>query len=137
MGYGWGRPGRQMAPMRIPENQSPRLGMQRIRPVLALLALFGAAGCSSAGSADENAAANQAAAPRAGESAPAGSPVAAKIVTRGNFERELLLTGEIEAVRSLAIKSPQTAIFQMRIQFMAEEGSVVKEGEPLLDFDNS
>jgi multidrug efflux pump subunit AcrA (membrane-fusion protein) len=56
---------------------------------------------------------------------------------RGEFTRELLLTGELEAVRSVAIKAPQTAIFQMRIQFMAEEGAVVREGDPLLDFDNA
>jgi multidrug efflux pump subunit AcrA (membrane-fusion protein) len=59
------------------------------------------------------------------------------IVSRGDFERELLLTGELEAVRSISIKSPQTSIFQMRIQFMAEEGTAVKKGDPILDFDNS
>ena len=58
-------------------------------------------------------------------------------VSRGHFRSELLLTGELEAVRSIAIKSPQTAMFQMRIQFMAEEGTVVEKGEPLIDFDNS
>ncbi len=123
--------------MRIPDGDAPRLGTQRLRLVLALLAVFGAAGCSPARSADEKAAAPPARVPPPGESAPAASPAAGRIVTRGDFERELLLTGEIEAVRSLAIKSPQTAIFQMRIQFMAEEGTVVKEGDPLLDFDNS
>jgi multidrug efflux pump subunit AcrA (membrane-fusion protein) len=58
-------------------------------------------------------------------------------VTRGDFERELLLSGELESTSSLSIKAPQTAIFQMRIQFMAPEGSIVKPGDPLLDFDNS
>ena len=59
------------------------------------------------------------------------------VVASGRFVRELLLTGELEAVRSIAIKAPQTNLFQMRIQFMAEEGSVVKAGEPLLSFDSS
>jgi HlyD family secretion protein len=55
----------------------------------------------------------------------------------GEFSRDLLLTGELQAVNSIAINSPQTAIFQMRIQFMAEEGTEVQEGDPVLDFDNS
>jgi len=63
--------------------------------------------------------------------------IAAGSVVRGDFERQLLLTGELEAVRSITIKAPQTAIFQMRIQFMADEGSVVRKGDPLIDFDNS
>ncbi len=61
----------------------------------------------------------------------------AAVVLRGGFQRDLLLTGELAAVRSTSIKSPQTALFQMRIQFMAEEGAVVRQGESLLDFDNS
>ncbi len=67
---------------------------------------------------------------------PAGTPGDA-ILTRGDFQRELLLTGELQAVRSIAIKAPETSQFQMRIQFMAEEGTVVEAGDPLLDFDNS
>ncbi|MCP3981556.1 MAG: HlyD family efflux transporter periplasmic adaptor subunit [bacterium] len=59
------------------------------------------------------------------------------VFQRGDFERSLLLSGELQAVNSIAIKAPQTNIFQMRIQFMAEEGSVIESGEPLLDFDNS
>ena len=46
-----------------------------------------------------------------------------------------LLRGELRAVRSIAVKAPETNIFQMRIQFMAEEGSQVEPGDPLLDFD--
>lgn len=61
-----------------------------------------------------------------------GSPL-----SRGEFERALLLSGELQAVRSIAIKSPETNTFQMRIQFMAEEGAFIKKGEDLLDFDNS
>ncbi|NJN64299.1 MAG: HlyD family efflux transporter periplasmic adaptor subunit [Acidobacteria bacterium] len=58
-------------------------------------------------------------------------------IARGNFERALLLTGALEAVRSIEIKAPQTAVFQTRIQFMAEEGSEVRTGDPLVDFDNT
>jgi len=73
--------------------------------------------------------------PCAGEDRPgAAAPPAWQ---RGDFEHRLLLTGELESVRSIAIKSPQTSVFQMRIQFMAEEGGVVRAGEPVLGFDNS
>ncbi len=56
---------------------------------------------------------------------------------RGDFRRELVLTGELRAVRSIEVKAPQTSLFQMRIQFMAEEGAAVRRGDRLLDFDNS
>jgi len=74
--------------------------------------------------------------------APAPSVIAAEArgnatIHRGDFERELLLTGELRAVHSVAIKAPQTNQFQMRIQFMAEEGAFVEQGDALLDFDNS
>jgi multidrug efflux pump subunit AcrA (membrane-fusion protein) len=68
---------------------------------------------------------------QAAEAAPSG------FLTRGDFVRELLLTGELRAVHSIEIKAPETELFQIRIQFMAEEGSFVRKGEPLLDFDNS
>jgi hypothetical protein len=57
-------------------------------------------------------------------------------VVRGDFERTLLLTGEVEAVRAVEIKAPQTSIFQMRIEFMADEGSVISKGETILGFDS-
>lgn len=78
------------------------------------------AGCGSAGGGNANTA----------------SAFRTSTIQRGDFERVLLLTGELEAVRSIAIKSPQTNLFQLRIQFMAEEGSIVRKGDPLLDFDN-
>jgi multidrug efflux pump subunit AcrA (membrane-fusion protein) len=62
---------------------------------------------------------------------------ASDVVFRGTFEESLLLTGSLEAVRSIAVKAPQTSVFQMRIQFMAEEGTQVEEGDPILTFDNS
>lgn len=62
---------------------------------------------------------------------------AGKAAFRGRFQRELLLTGELEAVSALMINAPQTSIFQMRITFLAEEGEFVRKGDPLLDFDNS
>ncbi|ANM28454.1 hypothetical protein ABI59_00655 [Acidobacteria bacterium Mor1] len=104
-------------------SRTKTLGLQG--PILAgtaLLAAFLCSGCVSvAGRSD---------------SPEAGKPDKATL-HRGDFQRSLLLTGELEAVRSIAIKSPQTSQFQMRVQFMAEEGSTVDPGDPLLDFDNS
>lgn len=59
------------------------------------------------------------------------------ILERGSFETELLLSGELEAVRSIEIKSPQTALFQLRLLFLAEEGMTVQSGDPLIGFDDS
>lgn len=56
---------------------------------------------------------------------------------RGDFEEEVLLTGELKAVRARTIVAPETSIFQMRIQYLPEEGSEVKQGAPLVDFDNT
>ena len=88
---------------------------------LALVLAVGAAGCAGA---------------VADEPVRSGSP-AATTARRGEFVSDLLLTGELEAERSIAVNSPQTAIFQLRIQFLAEEGASVRQGEPLLAFDNS
>jgi HlyD family secretion protein len=72
-------------------------------------------------------------------SRPGAGPAAADAPgpRRGVFERELILAGEIEAVRSLSIKSPQTQLFQLRIQHMAEEGEPVKAGDVILTFDSA
>lgn len=75
-------------------------------------------------------------APPAGLRQGRGGPEQA-IVERGAFVEELHLTGELEAERAVAIKAPETSIFQMRIQYMAEEGALVQEGDPLLAFDDS
>ena len=70
--------------------------------------------------------------------APASAPAeAASILTRGDFVRELQLTGELEATQSIAIKSPETSLWQLRITYMADEGDFVEKGQPILDFDNS
>jgi len=89
--------------------------------------------------ADAGAPADVAAPAAAGRTAsPGGAAVAAaSIVTRGDFVRDLQLTGELEATQSIAVKSPETSLWQLRITYMAEEGSFVEKGQPILDFDNS
>jgi HlyD family secretion protein len=96
-------------------------------PGILLLAAALLAACSSAGGGVDPGPAGGAIL----DALPAARPV------RGGFVKDLLLTGELRAVRSVAIKSPQTSLFQLRITFMAEEGTFVKQGDPILDFDNS
>lgn len=78
-----------------------------------------------------------AAACRQGEPSVAEAPAADRGPRRDVFEQELLLTGELEAVRSIAINSPQTGLFQLRIQHLADEGSRVRAGDVILTFDSA
>jgi multidrug efflux pump subunit AcrA (membrane-fusion protein) len=96
-------------------------GLPLLASLIATFGLLSVAACSPASTSDR---------------VPA-SPERGGAVLRGDFKSELLITGELRAVRSIAIKAPQTQLFQIRIQFMADEGSVVRAGDPLLDFDNS
>ncbi len=68
---------------------------------------------------------------------PEAPPVPLAEAVQGDFEEAILLTGELKAVRATSIVAPETSIFQMRIQFLPEEGTEVKTGDPLVDFDNS
>jgi multidrug resistance efflux pump len=96
-------------------------------------------GCSSSESPVHAGASIAPPAAAAGSAAPpqAAAAQTASLVTRGDFVRDLQLTGELEATRSIAIKSPETSLWQLRITYMAKEGSFVEKGQPILDFDNS
>ena len=105
---------------------------------MVLAAALVAAGCSSSSSQGEGSV--EAADTTAAPPAPAGTGTAvgnAAVVTRGDFVRDLQLTGELEATRSIAVKSPETSLWQLRITYMADEGTFVEKGQPILDFDNS
>jgi multidrug efflux pump subunit AcrA (membrane-fusion protein) len=90
---------------------------------IALIGLLAAAsgGCGSA--------------PPAGAAAPPGQ--GDPTVRRGAFQARVLLTGELEAVRSDTITVPRTPAWQVTIRWMAEDGSRVRAGEPVLELDNS
>jgi RND family efflux transporter MFP subunit len=49
----------------------------------------------------------------------------------------MLLTGELAAERGEALVVPRTHAFQLAIRWMAEDGILVKAGEPVVSFDNS
>jgi multidrug resistance efflux pump len=97
-----------------------------MKPVAA--ALFGLwclaalAGCSGAGARAE---------------APRGAAAEELTVRRGDFRRRVLLTGELEAARGESLTVPRTSAFQLSIRWMAEDGALVKAGDPVVSFDNS
>jgi HlyD family secretion protein len=94
-----------------------------MRPIgavlLALTCLLVLAGCSGPGA-------------RAADAAADGLTV-----HRGPFRQRMLLTGELAAERGEALVVPRTHAFQIAIRWMAEDGTLVKAGDPVVSFDNS
>jgi multidrug efflux pump subunit AcrA (membrane-fusion protein) len=58
-------------------------------------------------------------------------------VHRGPFRQRVLLTGELAAEKGEALVVPRTNQFQLTIRWMAEDGTLVKAGAPVVAFDNS
>lgn len=58
-------------------------------------------------------------------------------VRRGPFVSELVLTGELEAERGEAITVPTLPNWQTSIKWIAVDGGEVKEGERVVELDNS
>jgi multidrug resistance efflux pump len=88
------------------------------------------AACSRAGA--------QASAPAESAGVATGGGAAAElIVHHGTLQPRLLLTGELEAKRADALSVPQTPSFQVQIKWMAEDGTLVAAGQPVVEFDNS
>jgi HlyD family secretion protein len=62
----------------------------------------------------------------------------AHIVAKGQIMRELLLTGELKAARSISITAPNIrSSFSNTVAFLAPEGTIVKKGERIVEFDDS
>jgi multidrug resistance efflux pump len=58
-------------------------------------------------------------------------------VRRGRLETRLLLTGTLEAVRSVQITAPRVPGSELQIRWMEEDGTTVQAGQRVLEFDNS
>lgn len=56
---------------------------------------------------------------------------------RGDLERRLLLTGELEAADSLKIGIPRTRQFRVQITWLAADGAEVRAGDRVVEFDSS
>ena len=58
-------------------------------------------------------------------------------VRRGDLRPRLLLTGELAAERAVELKVPRTPTWQVQIRWMAEDGTMVRAGERVVELDNS
>ena len=104
-------------------------GMMRSRPFAAACLLLLAclpglamlAGCSGTGARAESG--------REGE--------AGLTVHRGSFRQRQILSGELTAERGENLVVPRTNAFQLTVRWMAEDGTMVKAGDPVISFDNS
>jgi HlyD family secretion protein len=62
----------------------------------------------------------------------------AYIVSKGQIVKELLLTGELKAARSTSITAPNIrSSFSNTLSFISPEGTFVKKGERIIEFDDS
>jgi HlyD family secretion protein len=68
----------------------------------------------------------------------ASSAVTTYTVANGDVTRIILITGELQAIRSLEVTAPITrATSSNSITFMADEGANIRQGEKLIEFDNA
>jgi len=58
-------------------------------------------------------------------------------VHRGPFRQRVILSGELAADRGEVLVVPRTSSFQVQIRWLAEDGSLVRAGDPVVAFDNS
>jgi HlyD family secretion protein len=58
-------------------------------------------------------------------------------VRRGPVQPRLLLTGELVAARAESLTVPSTSTFQLQIRWLAEDGTMVAAGQPVVSFDNT
>jgi len=59
------------------------------------------------------------------------------VARRADFQGLLLLTGELEAVRSEKIYVPRTPVWQLPIRWMEQDGVHATEGHKILELDNT
>lgn len=58
-------------------------------------------------------------------------------VERGDLHTRILLTGELDAEENLMLSAPDVDIFPVSIRWIVEDGDSVKEGDVVIDFDNT
>jgi multidrug efflux pump subunit AcrA (membrane-fusion protein) len=59
------------------------------------------------------------------------------VVTRGDLEERILLTGELEADQSDELVAPRTEGWGVAIRWLAEDGVLVKKGDKVVELDNT
>lgn len=65
----------------------------------------------------------------------AAQPKAA--IAQGEVSERVLLTGELRAGVAIDLTVPMTETWELTIRWMAEDGTTIKAGEKVLEFDNS
>jgi HlyD family secretion protein len=69
---------------------------------------------------------------------PAAGRSGVYVVENGQIVRVHILTGELQAARSIVINAPRIqSSFQSTITYLAPEGTVVRRGERIVEFDDS
>jgi multidrug resistance efflux pump len=58
-------------------------------------------------------------------------------VRRGNLRERLILSGELKAERAVELAVPRTSSWQLQIRWMEKDGTPVRAGQKLVEFDNS
>ena len=59
------------------------------------------------------------------------------VVTRGDLNDRVVLTGDLRAPSSLDLTAPRTETWMIAIRWLAKDGAEVKAGERVLEFDNT
>jgi multidrug resistance efflux pump len=65
------------------------------------------------------------------------APEPALVVHRGDFRSEIVLAGELEAARGELLSVPPLPSWQTAIKWIADDGALVKAGDPVAELDNS
>jgi multidrug resistance efflux pump len=64
-------------------------------------------------------------------------PPAPLVVSRGELEDRMVLTGELEATTSENLIVPRTPNWTLQISWIADEGALVKKGDRVVEFDTA
>jgi HlyD family secretion protein len=76
--------------------------------------------------------------PPISSTASAPQKIAVYKVARGQVQKQLILTGELKAARSTSISAPDIrSSFSNMVTYLAPEGSQIKKGERIVEFDDS
>lgn len=65
------------------------------------------------------------------------APASELRVRRGDFASDLVLSGELEAARGETLNVPPLPSWQTAIKWIAEDGAMLKAGEPAVELDNT
>ena len=68
---------------------------------------------------------------------PSPAPAPPLLVARGPIEDRMILSGEVEAVSSENLVVPRTPSWLISVRWLASDGSLVKKGDRVVEFDSS